>query len=209
MNYYILAIAGVISYLFGSIPFSAIVPKLLNGVDTLQDGSKNPGTTNVVRTAGVKTAIICAVLDVLKGVLPMVVGRVMGFGEHYAQMLSFLAILGHCYSAFIGFKGGKGVASTAGFALAMEPWTILFFIALQGVLLFTTKYMSVASICSAITLPVLAFLIGKPIVFPFLCSLLILYRHRGNIVKLLKGTENKFTIKKKAESVVQSQNKNR
>lgn len=198
MNELILAIAAILSYLYGSIPFSAIVPKLLNGVDTLQDGSKNPGTTNVVRTAGLKTAIICAVLDVLKGVLPMVVGRLLGFGEQNAQMLSFLAILGHCYSAFIGLKGGKGVASTAGFALAMEPWTILFFIALQGTLLFTTKYMSVASICSAIALPIIAYVIGKPIIFPILCSLLILYRHKGNIRKLLQGTENKFSIKKKS-----------
>lgn len=196
MNTIMLAIAAILSYLYGSIPFSAIVPRLLNGVDTLKDGSKNPGTTNVVRTAGLKTAIICAILDVLKGVLPMVVGRMLGFSESEAQMFSFLSIVGHCYSVFIGFKGGKGVASTAGFALAMEPWTILFFIALQGALLIGTKYMSVASICSAIALPILAFLIGKPILFPLLCSLLILYRHKGNIAKLISGTENKFSIKK-------------
>ncbi len=194
----------VATYLFGSIPFSALIPKLF-GVDVLSKGSKNPGFTNVLRTAGFKIALLCLVFDMLKGFLPVYLCYRLS-GETYSISSSFIpqtilgmvAVIGHCHSIFLRFKGGKGAATTAGFILALSPKIFLIITVVQLFLIFTTKYMSVATMTSAITIPVSAYFIygAKYIYVLLFLMVFIFWKHKENIKRLLAGKENKITVKK-------------
>ncbi len=187
----------VVTYFFSAIPFSAIIPRLF-GYNVLASGSKNPGFTNVLRTAGFPIALICLVFDMLKGIAPTYIALVLGMPFHLACTAGLVAVLGHCYSIFLHFKGGKGAATTAGVILALSPTVFLIIAAVQLTLIFTTKYMSVASMTSAVVFPIaIGVLFGaEHALVPILFTLFILLKHRPNIAKLRAGTENKITIKK-------------
>ncbi len=187
----------ILTYFFSAIPFSALIPRLF-GYNVLTSGSKNPGFTNVLRTAGFKIAVICLIFDMLKGVLPTYIALSLGMNFDLACTAGLIAVIGHCYSVFLKFKGGKGAATTAGVILSLSPTVFLIIAVVQLTLIVTTKYMSVASMTSSIVFPIaIGVLFGaKHAIVPAFFTVFIILKHRSNITKLLMGTENKITIKK-------------
>ena len=199
----------IFAYLLGALPFSLWVAKL-RGVNLRQFGSGNLGATNVYRSLGLPYASLVFFLDALKGFIPTQIaltqggpellhqlGFHIGFGEQplIHVVIGGLAILGHTFSPFVKFKGGKGVATGLGVILALSPqvFGILFTLGITGILI--TRYVSPVSILSSILLPFLMWGFGYPKeywIFTGIVSLYIVYKHRGNIVRLLNGTENKI-----------------
>lgn len=192
--YYLLLI--VIGYGLGSIPFSYIVSQRLGHVDIRTKGSGNTGATNVYRVLGRKIGLIAFVGDFLKGVIAAIIGRLIA-GPDGAAICATVAVLGHCMPFTLGFKGGKGVATSAGMVVATQPLIalVVFIIHLGSLKLF--RYMSLSSIIAAILLPILAIMFSTSNIY-IGCSLFlgafVVWRHRSNIQKLLKGEENRFNF---------------
>jgi len=204
--------AIVAAYLVGSIPFGPILARA-HGKDLRQIGSGNIGATNLARALGRKWGYLCFVLDVLKGLIPVAaVAAIAGTPDRPALMALWLvvgiaAIVGHVFPVFLGFKGGKGVSTSLGVALGLWPYftipgLIAFAVWIAVVLIW--RYVSLASICGAVTFPV-ALLIGIGIVpawtaaglWPLLIAaigipLMVIVRHRDNVRRLLAGTESKI-----------------
>lgn len=189
----------LMSYLLGSIPFSYMVPKYLGKIDIRHHGSGNTGTTNVVRTLGLKLGAIAFVGDFLKGIIPALVGILL-LGQVGGLIGGGFAVLGHCYPVWLNFKGGKGIATSAGILLIIVPKVFLALLFIQFFIIFTTKYMSLASISSAVLLPILSLIFGysaSTIYFSVGLGLFVIYRHRSNLARLIKGEEKKLSIGKK------------
>lgn len=187
----------VASYLLGSLPTSWIVVKLVKGEDLRKLGSGNLGATNLYRQLGWRWAIPAALIDVGKGVVPVLVfGPRAGGGDIMALLLGVTAIFGHVFSVFVRFKGGKGVATGSGVVIGLAPWAALVAIALWGVVVRLTGFVSLASIAGAAALvPALWFLYPdrRELVWPFAAlALVIILLHRANIQRLLNGTEHRF-----------------
>ena len=207
-------------YLIGSINFAVLVAKS-NGIDILQEGSGNPGATNVKRVLGKGAGNLVFALDVFKGLIGTFLAFFLiwnlrnnwdvnfdNFNEAYIDpqnivlfIISFFAtIIGHCYSIFLGFKGGKGVASTIGGLIIILPWPILVGVIVWVIAFYSTKYVSVASILLGISLPITS-LINKDskieIFFATVIALFNLWTHRSNIKRLREGTESRFGSHKK------------
>ena len=237
----------LLAFLLGSIPFGLFIARL-KGIDIRQHGSGNIGATNVLRVVGKKHGIVCLILDALKGYLPTLLavslirfeGQRTGIeaisdysyvfsqaDQWKAQTLQVLtglfSILGHNYSPWVGFKGGKGIATSAGVLLALFPFFGVMLLIIIWLLLFwTTRYVSVASIGAAAALPVITHLgarfhhlnndksmptmweagtWNKPLlVFSVIIGALAIWKHRANIRRLKDGTESRFEKKKKAVS---------
>lgn len=195
------------AYVAGATPFGFLAGKM-RGVDLRQHGSGNIGATNALRILGKPVGISVLVLDVLKGLLPVLLA--METSElpaiHVATALA--AILGHNYTFWLGFKGGKGIATTAGAILPIMPWALLVAIATWVIALLTTRYVSVASIAAAVVIPATlvaqSFLTSawNPVVmgFALFASALAVWKHRGNIARLRRGEENRFGRKPSAAS---------
>lgn len=195
MNYIILIALG---YLIGSIPCSYIVSRMYGHIDIREHGSGNSGATNVFRTLGKKAGIYAFIGDFLKGILAAVIGRYI-MGTEGALLCSTLAVLGHCYPFTIGFKGGKGVATTVGMIFGVNPLIAIILIGIQILVVALTKYMSLASIISASMFPVVVYFMGKPryyLYYSIFLGIFVIYRHRVNLVRLLNGTEKKLFSKK-------------
>lgn len=207
---YLVAVAS--GYLIGSISFAVIIAKA-NGVNIFAVGSGNPGATNVLRSLGKGRGYLCFALDALKGVASVGVGLLLhgmvvpatGPGELslHADLVPiaglFSAILGHSFSLFLRFRGGKGVATTIGGLAALLPWVILIALVVWLLVYFSTRYVSLASILLGASLPVSAWLTGARLSHLILCgilALLIIVRHKKNIQRLLKGEELKATPRK-------------
>lgn len=229
-------ISPLIAFLLGSIPFGLLIAKS-KGINIREHGSGNIGATNVLRVVGKKYGITCLILDFLKGMLPSMLGLTLiryvsqpdtmtfSFLANYATVLGnekqttvqilqvltgLCAILGHNYSPWVGFKGGKGIATSAGVLTAFMPAGILLLIIVWGLLFLTTRYVSVASVGASAALPFIV-LFGswyhgklasgtwnKPLfIFSIVISLLAIWKHRANIQRLVAGTENRFERKKK------------
>jgi acyl phosphate:glycerol-3-phosphate acyltransferase len=208
-----------IAYLIGSIPFGLIIG-LSRGIDPRKAGSGNIGATNVGRLLGGKYFAIVFTLDLLKSLIPMVIASILlhNAGKDWHTYLlwllvGFAAILGHMFSLFLGFKGGKGVATSAGVLLGLFPYFTLpglFAIGVWLILFAIWRYVSLASIFATLAFPIFYVLIGKfwknwPVfdqqlpllIFAILVALLIVYKHRGNIARLRAGTEHKIGSKQK------------
>ena len=189
----------VIGYLFGSVSFAVIIAKS-KGVDIFAEGSGNPGATNVKRVLGKGPGNLCFALDALKGFVaagwPQMQSMVVQSDPEILSILGLAAaILGHSFSVFIKFKGGKGVATTMGGLLAMMPLDLFSRLGVWLMAFYTSRYVSLASILFGLSMPLLAFLFGMSgsyIAFSCLIALLILVRHKANIKRLLNGTENRF-----------------
>jgi glycerol-3-phosphate acyltransferase PlsY len=198
----------LVGYVVGSTPFGYIAGRM-KGIDIREHGSKNIGSTNVLRVLGKGIGYPVFALDVLKGVVPVLLARI------YAQdvepvglvpaLTSIATILGHNYTFWLGFKGGKGIATSAGALLPIMPFTILAAVTLWVVTFLTTRYVSLGSIVAALTLPA-SFLIqgvstgawNWPLLgLASLIGGLAVFKHRANIERLRRGTENKFERKKK------------
>lgn len=192
MNWAILVIA---SYLIGSIPVGLILGKLIWKKDLRQYGSHNIGATNAWRILGKKAGILIFLLDFVKGQLGVLLGACMLSLPGAMVVGGFFAMLGHMFPLFIGFKGGKGVATSLGVIAALMPKvTAIVFVA--WVIIFAiTRYVSVASIVAAVLTPILAAVFHEPTVyflFVLIMAAFIILRHRENIARLKAGRENRF-----------------
>jgi glycerol-3-phosphate acyltransferase PlsY len=188
-----------LGYLLGSLPFALWVSRL-HGVDILKMGSGNPGMTNVWRTLGWKPALPVAILDALKGAVAAWLGSwLMGGSTVWALAAGVAAVLGHSFSFWIGFRGGKSVLTGFGVFLALVPVESLLAFAIWGLTMAFTRYVSLSSVVAAVALPVLIFVAAPPpgyaspifwVAAPL--SLFVIVRHRSNLARLAKGTEPKF-----------------
>jgi glycerol-3-phosphate acyltransferase PlsY len=186
------------SYLLGSLPFGLWIAWRWKGVDIRTMGSGNIGSTNVGRVCGPVAGGLVFLLDVLKGLLPPLVLAALHFASPWQILAALLAILGHNYSVFLGFKGGKGIATSLGALLGIAPKVGLTAFALFGVEVLTVGYVSLGSILGALSLPVLMPLFypgdSYRLAFGVAACLLALYKHRANIQRLRNGTEPKVCL---------------
>lgn len=194
------------SYLLGSLPFGFWIAKIFFGVDIRQHGSGNIGATNVMRVLGKKAGILVFALDVLKGWFPSFLTLQVTGQEGAGLLAGACAVAGHSLSPFLKFKGGKGVATGLGLLLGVAPITAVTGLSFWFLVLFVTRYVSVASILAAISVPVSAYLLGfQPVTVIALSAAasLVLWRHRENIQRLLQGKETKIGRKPASSSSLQ------
>ena len=187
----------VLGFLVGSLSPSVFLGKLFKGVDLRKQGSGNAGTTNAFRVLGVKMGTAVLVADLLKGVIPVVIADLV-LGEPTVTVLVALAtVAGHNYSIFLRGKGGKGVATGAGAAIAMMPLVGAVLVGLFLLLLLTTRVVSIASIACTVMLPVMAVVFDEPlayIIVSCLMSAVVLWAHRGNLRRLWRREEPRVTF---------------
>ncbi len=188
----------VASYLIGAIPTGVILTRLVGGEDIRNAGSGNIGATNVYRVAGRKLGIITLIGDCLKGVLPLLLAsQLFGVSINGIALVALAAFIGHCYPVYLSFKGGKGVATALGIFLVLSPWSVLCLLVVFVLVLWQWRYISLASIFAAATVPWLVFLFEGSValfVATTLIAIIIIWKHRANIERLRSGTENKFNL---------------
>ncbi|MBN2332061.1 MAG: glycerol-3-phosphate 1-O-acyltransferase PlsY [Deltaproteobacteria bacterium] len=188
-----LIIAG---YLVGSIPTGIIVSNLLGAADPRRQGSGNIGATNIARLSGKKAGIITLAGDALKGALPVLAGLMLAPQTPLLAALAGLAaFIGHLYPLFLGFKGGKGVATALGIFLVLAPLAVAVELTLFLLVMVTVRVVSAASLLASLTMPVCICLLGYPatsVLVALIISCLITYRHQENIKRLILGQEPKF-----------------
>ena len=190
-------IAAALSYILGSIPNGLILGKGIWGVDLRQHGSGNIGATNAWRTIGKAGGISIFALDLLKGAISAYLGLHLGGGELAGIVCGLLAIAGHSWSIFLGFKGGKGVATGLGVIATLMPWVTLIVFAVWFAIVKVTGYVSLGSVVGAILVPILAIVFGLHtdfMVLGLIAAVFIVYRHKSNISRLLNGTESKIHV---------------
>jgi glycerol-3-phosphate acyltransferase PlsY len=184
----------IAAYLIGSIPTGLLLGKAA-GVDIRESGSGNIGATNAYRTLGKKIGIMTLVGDCLKGVLPVLAAKYLGGGEGLVALTGLAAFLGHVYTVFLGFKGGKGVATALGVFLAVSPLSVLCALAVFVPVVWIWRYVSLGSILAAAVVPFVVALIERQ---PYLTGMavviavVVIAKHRENIQRLREGTERKF-----------------
>jgi len=197
-------VAILLGYLFGSIPFALIIGKLFYGKDIRQFGSGNLGGTNAGRVLGAPAGVSVAILDGLKGFIAISLCVLLLPGDVNAAVLTgFAAAIGHCYPLFANFRGGKAVSTAFGYLLGMAVyfcspwailWTFLFPLAVFFTILKLTKFVSFSSMCAVSLAAVMMFIVQDRLivsVFAALIAVLVIYRHRSNIKRLLAGKESK------------------
>jgi glycerol-3-phosphate acyltransferase PlsY len=200
--------AVLAAYLVGSLSFAVIVSQLMGLNDPRSYGSKNPGATNVLRSGSKKAAILTLLLDAVKGWLPVALiltfGQPYGLGTGVAALAGLAAFLGHLYPVFFGFKGGKGVATAVGVLVGVNGLLALATVGTFAIVVYFSRYVSLASMVAAVFAPVF-YLFGDGVAWQaagaeVLClsvmALLLVWRHRENINRLLAGTESKLGAKK-------------
>jgi acyl phosphate:glycerol-3-phosphate acyltransferase len=200
-------LAALAAYLVGSLSFAVIVSRAMGLSDPRSYGSGNPGATNVLRSGNRKAALLTLVFDALKGFVPVLLvlrfGPAHGLGEGTAALAGLAAFLGHLWPVFFRFQGGKGVATAAGVLMALNPWLGLATLLTWVIIAAFFRYSSLAAIVSAAFAPFYQLLIwgGGPIAMAAaVMGLLLVWRHSGNIRKLLNGTESKLGQKSAAKS---------
>jgi glycerol-3-phosphate acyltransferase PlsY len=193
------AAALLAAYLVGSLSFAVVVSRLMGLADPRSYGSKNPGATNVLRSGNRAAAVLTLALDALKGYVPvllaLVYGPRFGLGETAAAFVGLAAFLGHLWPVFFRFQGGKGVATAAGVLMALNPWLGLATLASWVIIAAFFRYSSLASVVAAVFAPFYQALIWGPepgILALIGMSLLLVWRHEGNIRKLIAGTESRL-----------------
>lgn len=189
----------IMSYFIGNISPSVIISRRYNNSDIREHGSGNAGATNVMRVMGKKAGIIVFLIDMLKGILPTALGMYFGNIE-VGFFCGVSAVLGHIFPMLLGFKGGKGVATSLGVGLVLAPLYALTGFLVFGLIVMKTKYVSLGSIMGTLTFPILQIAtVRNPVVvvMSFVLGMLIVYSHRANIKRLLSGTENKIGASKK------------
>jgi len=200
----VLAGALVASYVIGSFPTSYVVCRVVRGIDLREHGSRNLGATNLYRVLGWRYAVPVGLIDMAKGFVPTAfIGPAVSDNVFWALLCGVAAVLGHMFSPFVRFKGGKGVATGAGIFVALAPLAVLAAFALWAVLVYLTGYVSLGSIVGAASLPFLTMWLypGRPVVLGMQAVLaaLIIWMHRANVGRLLNGTENRFGRKARPE----------
>ncbi|MDE7069071.1 MAG: glycerol-3-phosphate 1-O-acyltransferase PlsY [Alistipes sp.] len=208
LTYYCIVTMILIAYLLGSIPSAVWIGKKYYGIDIREHGSKNAGTTNMLRVLGRRAALPVFALDFLKGFVAVTLVELLKYDDYVSDMwlinlkiiAVFAAVLGHIFPIFAGFRGGKGVATLVGAITGIYPPVVLLCLGVWLIILMMTHYVSLASIVAGCCFPV--FTLASPkvshstpfVVFSFVTALLLLYTHRKNIVRLKNGTESKIYI---------------
>ncbi|MEJ5227341.1 glycerol-3-phosphate 1-O-acyltransferase PlsY [Thermodesulfovibrio sp.] len=193
-------IVSIFAFVFGSIPWGFIIGKL-KGIDLRKTGSGNIGTTNVLRVIGKKEALATLLLDISKGFIPVMLLRLF-YEESNLLLLGFTgiaAILGHCFTPFLKFKGGKGVATSVGFILAFSPLAGLTTVIIWLSTFAVFRISSLSALVAFGVLPLVTMILRYPdevTVFAFIITAIIYLRHLSNIKRLMKGTETKIGDKK-------------
>jgi len=211
----------VLSYLVGSIPTSIILSKLVKGIDIRQHGSGNAGGTNVFRVMGWKWGVLTIILDAVKGAIAVVVvarlyldnfpfNNITPFDDFTLVQIicGVAAVIGHIWTVFAGFRGGKGIATALGFLLTLITIDMLFALIVFTITVTLSRYISLGSLTAAVSLPIILVIRenvfdveipGYQTILPFVIGLvlLVIYTHRKNIDRLIKGSENKISLFKK------------
>lgn len=200
------AVSLLISYLIGSIPTSYIFGKVLRGIDIRQFGSGNIGATNVYRVVGKLPGALVLIIDITKGLIcvTLIANLFLHLGismdsENFRMILGFSAIVGHNWTVFLKFKGGKGVAASAGVLIGIAPKIFILGLIIWIAVFLWKRYVSLASICSVVSVPVFFSILSYPASYVFFTSLvcaIMVYKHLPNIRRLVRGEENKITFKK-------------
>lgn len=214
----------ILSYLVGSIPTSIIISKMVRGIDIREHGSGNAGGSNVFRVLGWKYGVLVIILDALKGALAVVVVSRLYFGSFpfpnatpfddftLVQIIAGIsAVFGHIWTVFANFKGGKGIATSLGFLVAIITVDLLLALAVFSIVVLVSRYISLGSVIAAISVPIIMVvrenifnvdISGYHTILPFTIFLafLVIYTHRSNISRLLNGNESKITLSKKKKS---------
>ena len=185
----------IISYLLGSIPMGLLLTRMAGKGDLRQVGSGNIGATNVMRVGGLRMAGLVWILDMLKAIVAVFIGEYVA-GDAFGAWCGFVAILGHCYPVWLKFKGGKGISSLFGTLLAVSPLSFVVCGIEWLLVALTSGISSLGATIVFCLIPVLGFAISVNVGFAFLAiGLLCLWRHRGNIIRLIKGSESKIEWK--------------
>lgn len=184
-----------LSFTSGSIPFGYIAGKF-RGVDVRQHGSGNIGATNVSRVLGKTYGAFVLLLDASKGAIPVLIFKLLRYPLEYQVLAGIFAILGHCFSPFLKFKGGKGVATALGVFIFISPESTLVALSIFLLVFFLTRYVSLSSITAVLSYPLIFKLLEAPSRYTSICTFLIAFvivgKHYPNIVRLLKGEEKRF-----------------
>jgi glycerol-3-phosphate acyltransferase PlsY len=220
----LLAIIILLSYLVGSIPNSIIVSKLVRGIDIREHGSGNAGGTNVMRVIGWRYGMVVILLDALKGIIAVILIARLHYGplpfENVSPFDDFTlvqiiagvaAVIGHIWSIFAEFKGGKGIATALGMLTMLITVEMLIAMGVFLIVVIISKYISLGSLVAAVSIPIVLFfrenilhdhINGYNTILPFVIflTLLVIYTHRKNLVRIFNGTENKFSFKKKSKT---------
>ncbi|MGV3488071.1 MAG: glycerol-3-phosphate 1-O-acyltransferase PlsY [Tuberibacillus sp.] len=190
------ALSFILAYLIGAISFSIIITKLIKKEDIRNFGSGNAGATNTMRVLGKGPAIIVLLLDVLKGIIAILIAKAFGLEDWAIAVTGLLAIIGHNWPVYFGFRGGKGVATTIGVIcmLLLTPGLIAGAVAI--IIIILTRYVSLGSLIFTVGTPIVALIFGSYpnsyIIVAALIAVLSLWKHRSNIGRLFQGTENKI-----------------
>jgi acyl phosphate:glycerol-3-phosphate acyltransferase len=188
----------IASYLLGAVPTSYLAARLFRGIDLREHGSRNLGATNLYRVLGWRYAVPVGLLDAAKGLVPVLVfAPRVSSSELFALICGLVAVVGHVFSVFVGFKGGKGVATAAGVMLGLTPVALGVAVVVWAALVYLTGYVSVGSIAAAAIFPLAVYLLEPPdqpamLWLDIAVASAIVWFHRGNIQRLFKGTENRF-----------------
>lgn len=198
-----IVILAIVSYLFGAIPFGLLVARS-RGIDIREKGSGNIGATNVFRVVGKGWGIFTFTLDALKGFIPAFVFPMLGnLDGEWGVLFGLTAIIGHSFPVYLKFKGGKGVATSAGMLLGVAPLAVGVGLLVWIICLFVWRYVSLASIAAAATIAGVVWIIDKGWIINIALTALgamVIWLHRANIKRLLNGTENRFGKKKEETS---------
>lgn len=186
----------IASYVVGSIPFGLVAGKVLQGIDVREHGSGNIGATNVMRTLGMGPALAVFALDIVKGLVPVINAAIFFRMEPWMPVAAGLcSILGHTFSVFLKFKGGKGVATSLGVIIGLAPGVAGIGFAVWFIILLITRYVSLASMIAALCIPVLMYLFHRPpdqLLFGILAAIFVVAKHHANIKRLIEKKEPKW-----------------
>ncbi len=188
----------LLAYLIGGIPWAYIVVKLAKGIDVRSIGSGNVGATNAFRAGGTAVGILVGILDISKGALPTYI-TLHYFGQNWAVFAAFATMIGHSFTPYLGFRGGKGVATSVGAFAVIVPKAVILGVLVWIIIVLTLRIVSVASMVAVVAATVYGVIVpNEPLVkFTLLVvSLVILVRHRSNVKRLLQGKEPKVLIKR-------------
>jgi len=220
----LLAIIVILSYLVGSIPNSILISKAVSGIDIRNHGSGNAGGTNVMRVLGWKYGLVVIFLDALKGAIAVVIISRLFYGplpfENVSPFDDFTlvqiiagmsAVIGHVWTVFAGFKGGKGIATALGMLLTLITVDMLIAVGIFTLVVLISRYVSLGSIIAAISVPLTLFvrenlfhvdIPGYSTLLPFIIAVtaLVIFTHRKNLVRIINGNENKISFRKKTKN---------
>ena len=198
----------LVSYLLGSIPFGVILAKFLGGADVRKAGSGNIGATNVARVAGPAAGVLTLLLDAAKGWFAVwLAARLMHGETGFLVAAGFFALLGHCFPLWLRFRGGKGVATAAGAFAALCPEAMIAALILFALVVWFWRYVSLGSLAAAATIPLFVYFLWAPHFAPpnvvtlgsLAISAVVIFKHSGNIGRLVRGEEPKFSLSKKRD----------